>query len=128
VIELELAMPVRAIEANPYVEETRNHVTFARGPIVYCLESIDLPSDVRLTDVHLPIQAELEPAAGEDALNGFTVLRGRGFAIDQGDWSAKLYRDASPREPRPIDLTLVPYFAWDNRGESEMSVWLPVLR
>jgi len=26
----------------------------------------------------------------------------------------------------PISLRLIPYYAWCNRGMSEMSVWLPV--
>src|SRR5207249_3861383 len=53
VVELDLPMPVRLIEANPYVEETRNQVAVMRGPIVYCLESTDLPAGVRLLDVSL---------------------------------------------------------------------------
>jgi DUF1680 family protein len=28
--------------------------------------------------------------------------------------------------PRPISIKLVPYFAWGNRGDTEMTVWLPV--
>jgi DUF1680 family protein len=31
-----------------------------------------------------------------------------------------------PAPPRTIPLTLIPYFAWDNRGDTEMTVWLPV--
>src|SRR5205807_431233 len=46
VVELHLPMPVRILEANPYVEETRNQVAVMRGPIVYCLESTDLPEGV----------------------------------------------------------------------------------
>src|SRR5205807_6564631 len=59
VVELNLAMPVRLIEANPYVEEARNHVAVMRGPLVYCLESIDLPGDVRVVDVMLSHDAQL---------------------------------------------------------------------
>ena len=44
-------MPVRLMEANPLVEETRNQVAVKRGPIVYCLESPDLPEGVRVQDV-----------------------------------------------------------------------------
>ena len=47
-VELQLPMPAQLIEANPLVEETRNQVAIKRGPIVYCLESPDLPEDVRV--------------------------------------------------------------------------------
>jgi DUF1680 family protein len=31
-------------------------------------------------------------------------------------------------EPTPVDLKLIPYYAWGNRGPSAMSVWLPLGR
>jgi hypothetical protein len=43
-----------------------------------------------------------------------------------GDWSGTLYRPLSQAEEREIAVRFVPYYAWSNRGESEMSVWLPV--
>ena len=39
----------------------------------------------------------------------------------------ELYREIATESPREIEARLIPYFAWDNRGESEMSVWLPVI-
>src|SRR5439155_16795210 len=50
-IDLELPMPMRIVQANPYVEEARNQLAVMRGPMVYCLESVDLPRGVRLLDV-----------------------------------------------------------------------------
>ncbi len=58
-VELDLPMPARLIEANPLVEEARNQVVIERGPIVYCLESTDLPKGVRVEDVTIPADAEL---------------------------------------------------------------------
>lgn len=43
IIELNLPMEAVLIEANPLVEENRNQVAVKRGPVVYCLESTDLP-------------------------------------------------------------------------------------
>ena len=37
-----------------------------------------------------------------------------------------LYADYAPAEVRPVELRLIPYFAWANRGEGEMRVWLRV--
>jgi len=128
VIEIDLPMPARILEAHPYVEEARNQVAVMRGPIVYCLESSDLPQDVRLNDVFLPTAVELTPEQVGDPLNA-VVLRGKALAVSQESWSGKLYRDVEPLgRARSIDVSLVPYFAWGNRGESEMTVWIPAAR
>lgn len=126
VVELDLPMPVRLVEANPYVEETRNQVAVARGPVVYCLESPDLPAGVRVLDVHLPREIQLSPQRHEDILGGVVTLEGTALAVPQADWNGQLYRELPQRRDREIPLRLIPYYAWDNRGESEMSVWLPL--
>jgi DUF1680 family protein len=76
VIELELPMPVRLLEANPLVEENRNHVAVKRGPIVYCLESPDLPEGVAIFDVMIPANIKLKPVYEEDLLGGVVALTG----------------------------------------------------
>jgi hypothetical protein len=98
-----------------------------RGPIVYCLEGVDLPAGVRVLDVHLPRDANLQPRRMRE-LGNVVALEGKGVAVAGGEWSDQLYRDfdAAARAPKEFHLVLVPYFAWDNRGQSEMSVWLPI--
>jgi DUF1680 family protein len=128
VLELDLPMPVRMVEANPYVEETRNEAAVMRGPLVYCLESPDLPEGVRVLDVRLPRDVKLSSGAGDGLAKGMVVVEGKALAAPQGEWSGKLYRDLQAADGREIDLKLVPYFAWGNRGDSEMSVWLPLGR
>jgi len=127
-IELSLSMPPRLIEANLYVEEARNQVAVMRGPIVYCLESIDLPDNVRVFDVMLPSEVTLKPVKAQDLAGKILTLEGRALAAMSSEWGDELYRDAASGKLREVDLRLVPYFAWDNRGKSEMSVWLPLLR
>jgi hypothetical protein len=51
VIDVEFPLQPVLIEANPLVEETANQVAVMRGPIVYCLESVDLPDGVRVLNV-----------------------------------------------------------------------------
>ena len=29
-------------------------------------------------------------------------------------------------ETRPVRIRMVPYFAWNNRGEPQMTVWMPL--
>ena len=58
-------------------------------------------------------------------LGGAVVLDGRAFARSAQDWDGRLYRDFQPAPPRLINIHLIPYFLWDNRGQSEMTVWMP---
>jgi uncharacterized protein len=126
VAELQFPMPARLIEANPLVEETRNQVAVKRGPIVYCLESPDLPKDVRVQDVAIPANSKLSARYDAEFLNGVTVIEANANVRQFGDWDGKLYRPLAGIPEREIKARFIPYFAWANRGPSEMSVWLPL--
>lgn len=128
VVELNLPMTPRLIEAHPLVEEARNQVAVVRGPLVYCLESPDLPAGVAVPSVVLPAAAKLTPRFDRTRLGGITVIEGTAEAIPDRAWGNDLYRELKPAEPKPVSLTLVPYYAWANRGKSEMTVWLPLKR
>ena len=125
VVDLDLPMPVRLMEANPLVEETLNQLAVQRGPVVYCLESTDLPAGVRVSEVRIP--ADLQLAARYDGrlLGGIVVLEGQAVAESGASWQGKLYREVQPAALKPVPVKLIPYSVWQNRGPSEMSVWLP---
>ena len=93
-VELNLPMSAMLIEANPLVEETRNQVAIQRGPIVYCLESPDLPKDVRVQDVAIGADAKLATRFDANLLNGVTVVEATCVVKPSGDWDGKLYRTA----------------------------------
>jgi DUF1680 family protein len=127
VIELNLPMPVKMIVAHPRIEHARNQVAVMRGPIVYCLESIDLPAAVALEDICLAAAAKWRTRHNPDLLGGVTVLRTKAFVIDKTDrQDIGGYRQISNVEPRRADISMIPYYAWNNRQEPKMSVWLPV--
>jgi len=144
VIELNLPMPVRLMEAHPAAKEQRGCVAVMRGPIVYCLESPDLPKGVGIDEVRIPSGIELTPHHEKDLLGGVTVLRGTAVrgrgepkpaaAPAKADgWKGLLYRErkatsGKPPAGKPVDITLIPYYAWANRGLSHMKVWLPLAR
>jgi uncharacterized protein len=125
VVDLNLPMKATLIEANPLVEETRNQVAIRRGPIVYCLESPDIPNDVRVQDIAIGTDAKLSSRFDASLLNGVTVVEATCFVKPSGDWNGKLYRTLEAIPAREINARIIPYYAWANRGTSEMSVWLP---
>jgi DUF1680 family protein len=59
-LQLILEMPATLIEANPLVEATRNQVAVKRGPVVYCLEFIDLPKNNSVFGIDLPLNAQFK--------------------------------------------------------------------
>jgi len=123
-VELDMPMPAQLIEAHPLVEETSNQVAVRRGPVVYCVESHELPEGVRVRDVVIPADARLSPRHEDELLGGVTVVEADALAISSGDWDEKLYRPLRQPTAVPVRARLIPYYAWANRGESEMSVWL----
>ena len=126
-IELELPMEARLEEANPLVEENRGQVAVKRGPMVYCLESPDMATGHKVFDITMP--ADIRLHAEPKTIGNSTVisLNGKAKAIDNTGWTNKLYRDLSQQETM-VEVTLIPYYAWANRGHSEMTVWMPVSR
>ena len=49
-------MPVKLLEANPLAEEIRNQVVVKRGPLVYCLESMDIEGGHKIDNVLIPAE------------------------------------------------------------------------
>ena len=126
VIELSLPMPVRMMVSNPRIEQTRNQVAVMRGPIVYCLESIDLPDNVAIEQVHLPRHPEWTIRHTPDLLRGVAVLETAAFVVPMIRADGELYQELPVGEPRRVQIRLIPYYAWNNRGEPKMTVWLPL--
>ena len=54
-------MPVRLLEAHPLAEEIRNQVVVKRGPLVYCLESMDIANGEKIDNVLIPADIKLTP-------------------------------------------------------------------
>ena len=101
-VEIIFDLPVTLRHAHPKVKGHQHKVAVTRGPLVYCLESLDNP------DLDI-FSARLEPSSlqvewDENLFGGIAVLRGR-----------------SKEGPA---LTFIPYHLWANRGKSQMSVWV----
>ena len=126
IVDVDLQMDTELIEANPLVEETLGQVAVKRGPIVYCLESVDLPKGVKPLDVVISPTNQLRARYDQRLLGGIALLEGTAFARANSNWSGELYRELLPTKPKPVKLRLIPYSVWANRGPSEMSVWLPL--
>lgn len=125
-VRLDLPLDVRLHTADERVDAVRGCVAVARGPLLYAAEQADQPAGVAVGDLRLDPGACFTGTAGP--LAAVRLLRTTGAAVappEPGD-------DPYPRYPRrrplrPAELTLVPYFAWANRGPGAMRVWLPLI-
>ncbi len=122
ILELRLPMPVEFIQSHPRVEENTNHIALKRGPVVYCLESVDLPDSVQISDIILNPGLKFEAVYKKDILGGVVILEGNASFIKTNNWEGDLYKSLNIRSTH---IRLIPYYSWSNRGVSEMSVWLP---
>jgi DUF1680 family protein len=127
VIELNLPMPVRLMQAHPKAEQLRNQVAIMRGPMLYCLESTDLPDNIELNNVYIPEDIELTPQAADDLPFGLLALTGEALYRAESPWTSELYRTVEHESFKPLPIRMVPYFSWANRGPAAMSTWLPVV-
>lgn len=123
--ELVLNLPLRPrlIESNPMVEESRNQVAVMYGPMVYCLEAVDLPQNSSVFDVVVPANISLQPKAITIDGNKIISLEGTAKKVTANNWDKKLYREIKTPS-QDVKVSLVPYYAWGNRGDYDMSVWL----
>jgi DUF1680 family protein len=126
-LSLKLDMPATLLESNPLVEETRNQVAVKRGPLVYCMESTDLQQDQSLADIIIPASIHLLPKPMQVESGHVMALEGEARLLQHTNWSNILYKTLNTTS-RPVKIRLIPYYAWANRGASDMSVWLPVGR
>ncbi|MEP6676503.1 MAG: glycoside hydrolase family 127 protein [Ferruginibacter sp.] len=125
-IELFLDMPAVLMQSNPLVEETRNQVAIKRGPVVYCMESTDLPKNKKVFDIAIPADIKLT-AKPMRIDNGNTVALEGNALIEKNNWGKSLYKEISRTGGEPVHIRLIPYYAWANRGHSEMTVWMPLV-
>ncbi len=107
VLEVEFEMQVALRRTSPRVHGHKDKAALTRGPLVYCLESLDNPG----MDI---FSARLNPSSiGEPAssVTFLPTLMGGTNVI-----TAKTTAGNS--------LMFIPYFLWANRGESQMTVWV----
>jgi DUF1680 family protein len=103
-VDLEFELPVVLRKASPRLRGHKNRVALSKGPLVYCLESVDNPGmDIFRTRID-PETIRVE--SDRNLLGGIQVLRGKTKAGGS--------------------FTAIPYQLWANRGESQMAVWLNV--
>ncbi len=125
--EVQVDLPVRArwTFADPRVDAVRGQVAVERGPLVLCLESVDLGADVATAAVDVsapPVERDGQVLVPVHRIG--LVDAHWPYAAAGGGGGAPAGADAAATGTELVPL--VPYHSWGNRGPSTMRVWLPV--
>ena len=102
IIRLCLDLPIVLRRAHPRVKGHGGKAALTRGPLVYCLESVDNP-DLDIFTAHID-PASLYVEEAPNLLGGVWVLRGQTIH----------------NQP----FVAIPFNLWANRGLSQMAVWV----
>lgn len=116
-VTLELPVAPRWTWPDARIDAVRGQVAIEQGPLVLCAESVDSPGiDLEA----LKVLTEEPPTVRAD---GTVVVRAVSQAEPTEGWP---YGDVhAAAERRALDVPLVPYNQWAERGPSTMRVWLP---
>jgi DUF1680 family protein len=117
VVELELDMTPRWAWPDPRIDAVRGCVAVEQGPIVLCVESVDLPGEETVDNLRIDPDSDLA------VTDGVVTAAGTLQSFDDRLWPAP-----GPYVSRRDDVMvpLTPYHHWANRGPSTMRVWIPV--
>ncbi len=119
-LTLTLDLSPRKIYASPAVSADTGKAAAACGPLVYCAEGVDNAGDVlslKFTKAGGLTVSEYDP----ETLCGIRRITADGLRTKKTD---ALYSDERPAA-EPCRITMIPYYAWGNRGLNQMRVWLP---
>lgn len=119
-IKLILNIPVVRNYSNAMVSDDIGKVAISRGPLIYCLEEVD--NGENLCGLSLPEEAKFSYSYQPEILNGIGVITTTGKKLQHNDTNS-LYTNNKPKL-ETSKLTFIPYYAWANRGENEMLVWM----
>ena len=101
VITLNIEMPAVLKQADPRVKQDVGKRAIQRGPLVYCMEETDNPTD--FDQLTLSTKSALESQFDATLLDGIVKITAKD-------------------EDKTINL--IPYYAWDNREAGKMKVWI----
>lgn len=124
-IELSFDMKIEMWEANPLVRSDIGKTAVSRGPFIYCMESVDNGKNLHLLE--LDEQTHFQYYYDPDELGGIGVIKAAGSRVyaDRQSKNESLYHKMDrQKKSEPVEIKLIPYYAWANRGINEMQVWI----
>jgi len=105
VIQLTIPTPINRVISHPKVKDNVGKVALEKGPLVYCFESTD---NSNIHEIRIDDTDKFNSEFNEQLINRVQIIR----VTSESGTDLKQ------------DLIAIPYYAWANRGKSEMAVWV----
>lgn len=110
--------------ANTMVRETSGQIALGYGPLIYCLEEADNGKNLHLLEADIDAVKQAQKIALPFINEHAVGFRMKGSRLIEEE-NASLYCNAGKEAGKKEEwLTWIPYFAWANREEGEMRVWI----
>jgi hypothetical protein len=129
-VTLQFDITPRLVASNEMVRDNIGKNAVERGPLVYCMESLDQPASSSVFDWTLDSSAAAALFKSEwkpDLLGGIVTLSHSATRPVEPYEKQPLYQSVSPNPPRSVagQVTLIPYYTFHNREITAMQVWIP---
>lgn len=122
-IAYDMDMPVMVMRAHPRARADIGKIALQRGPVVYCLEEAD--NGPNLAALSVRANADFISKFEPETLGGVTVIECGASRLTEAGWDEyELYADRHAPVEEAVRARFIPYYAWNNRGEGEMTVWV----
>lgn len=115
-MQLDFPMPVRTVVADERVKDDAGRMAVQRGPVIYCAEWADNNQGKVL---NLVVSKDASFTTAFD-----TLLGGAQLIRTSGSQSRRTLHGKIELFDN-VDITLIPYALWNNRGPGQMMLWLP---
>ncbi len=115
-VELNLPMEVKKVIARNELKQDDDRIALQRGPLIYCVEGAD--NNGQAWNLFVPDNAKFKTSFHKELLEGVTTIQFQSPTI-------QVSKDGQSVTTEEKTITAIPYYAWCNRGQNAMQVWLP---
>lgn len=113
-VKIHFDMEPRVVKAHDLVEADKGRVAVERGPIVYAAEFPD--NNFNVLNTFMGLNPKFTTKWQPDLLNGIVTISAPAQTL--------AYKNDGTLSVKDVDLTLIPYYAWNHRGRGNMEVWM----
>ena len=118
-IELKFDVHPQLVVSAPGVHDNAGRAALMYGPVVYCIENVDNDGDI----FGLYVRENAQFEVSDSAEFGLPVIDADGYSKI---FDGRLYAPIQSVRYAHRKLRFIPYYAMENRGETDMLVWIPV--
>ena len=119
-LEVDFHVKPRLVASNPDVSANVGRVALCYGPVVYCLEGVDNGTSLNRISIDENV---LQNATQQPDFHGFYSIETDGYRLCD---DSRLYFSLTDIKQEKVRLKWIPYFAFANRGASDLQVWVRI--